>query len=663
MMIILFSLWPRSDAYAQASSDRSSTILDWNGHVTLYDFITQRLHQQYRLRDSLLHEALLHHQLTNYQQQCRQQYFSLIGALPEKTPLHAQIMDSILQPGYRIEKLIFESLPHHHVTANLYIPTGRGPFPAILFCCGHEALAKATLTYQQTAILLAQHGFVVLVIDPISQGERYQLTNSQGEPLTRGGTTEHTLLAAGANLIGTSVVKYELWDNIRAIDYLCSRREVDTSRLGCIGNSGGGTQVAYLIPFDPRIKVAVICSYITRRERTLLLLGPQDGCQWVPGEGEAGLDMSDYIIMFAPKPVLILAGRYDFVDFNGTLDAFHELQQVYQSLKAPEHIALFAYDDGHGIQPPKQEQAVQWFRRWFMHDESPIHEAKLNTLPPDALQVTRTGQVNTAFADEQTLPAENLSVAQAWAKQRAYWLHNSSRKQYQQMLKRLLHLPPLENLSLDTQQMGYIQTATYRFQKIILRGHAFPPIPCLIAESPRGHRSVQWKIILNDAGKNAVFEDSLKLSQYAQQGYALLIADIRGIGETADDPRFNDRKYRNQEYRNAMLSLFIGFPLPAQRTQDVLILLDFITQYTNLSNLPIEIDASGPAAEAALLAAALDSRIHRLSLSDMPHRFMDFLLHPDWPDQYSYVIPDALSDFDLPDLIQFIGANKVIVSN
>ncbi|WP_092460178.1 alpha/beta hydrolase family protein [Thermoflavifilum thermophilum] len=649
--------------YAQTTSVRSYNVLDWNGHQTLHDFITQRLHQQYRHRDSLLHQALLHHQLEQYQQYCRQQYLSILGSMPPKTPLHAQLLSTIAEDGYRIEKIIFESLPHHHVTANLYVPVGKGPFPGILFCCGHEATAKATLTYQQTAILLAQHGFVVLMIDPISQGERYQLTDSSGNPLTRGGTTEHTLLAAGANLLGTSVVKDEMWDNIRAIDYLCSRPEVDSTRIGCIGNSGGGTQTAYLIPLDARIKAAVICSYVTRRERTLWLLGPQDGCQWLPGESEAGLDISDYIIMFAPRPVLILAGRYDFVDFNGTLDVYHELQQVYDTLGASSHISLFAYDDGHGIQPPKQEKAVQWFRKWFMHDDMPVHEKALPTLPADSLQVTITGQVNTAFADEQTLPAMRLSIARSWQASRTHWLHDSSRMQYQNMIKRILHLPESNHFSIDTQQMGTVVIAGYRFQKIIIRGNDFPPIPCLITDPSAFKSFTKWKIMLNQAGKDAVLKDSLYLMKSIRQSCMLLIADLRGMGETADDAAFNDKKYMNQEYRNAVLALFTGFSLPAQRTQDVLMLLNFITQHTSLSSLPIDIEATGPAAEAALLAAALNPHVHQFTLSDMPDSFMDFLLHPATPNQYSYVIPYALTCFDLPDLIQFVGSEKVRITN
>jgi len=646
-------------SWSQQRLHPSYTILDWKGSQMLHDFVIQKLHRCYQHRDSLLQEACQHHHIAPYQQHMLQRYLALLGTMPARTALHARVLDTLWESGYRIEKLVFESTPHHHVTANLYIPVGKGPFPGILFCCGHEAAAKATLTYQQTAIRLALQGFVVLVPDPIAQGERVQLTDTTGHPLTRGSTTEHTLLTSGALLVGNSVVKTELWDNIRAIDYLCTRAEVDSSRIGCIGNSGGGTQVAYLIPVDRRIKAAVISSYVTRRERSLALLGPQDGCQWLPGEGKAGLDISDYLIMFAPKPVLILAGRYDFVDFNGTCDVYHELQQVYRLLKAPDHIGLFAYDDGHGIQTPKQLAAVQWFRRWLHPARQPAEVQEPQTLPEAALQVTPTGQVNTSFPDEITLPAQTRSLAEACRLARKAWLHDSARARYQQMLRQKLGLSTSLAPLADTQQMGSFTKDGFHFQKIILRGPGFPPIPCIAGFPESTSPVTRIRIYFSEKGQSFILDNDTLLKRLAAGGYALLTADLRGMGETTDISTQNDPKYMNREYRNAMLSLFVGLPLPGQRVEDVLHVLLFVDQYTPWRQLPVEVDAGGPAAEAALLAAALNNRIHQLNLSNLPHRLTDFLLHSTTPDQLSYVIPDALKNMDFPEIIQFVGPQKI----
>jgi cephalosporin-C deacetylase-like acetyl esterase len=651
LLLLSFGIQP---VFAQ----RSYNILDWKSHTTLYHYVIHQLHRQYASRDSALKKALQTNTLAGYQTVCRKRYFKLLGGFPAKTPLHPQVTGTVQEKGYRIEKVVYESFPHHHVTANLYIPDGRGPFPGILFFCGHEATAKATTTYQQTSILLAKHGFVVLTIDPISQGERYQFTGPTGHPLTRGGTTAHTLLASGSNLVGTSVVAYQLWDNERGLDYLCSLKEVDTSRLGCIGNSGGGTQAAYFIPYDPRIKAAAVCSYVTRRERTLELLGPQDGCQWLPGESGAGLDISDYLIMFAPKPVLILAGRYGFVDFSGTRDVYGELKEVYRHLHQPEKVGLFAYDDGHGIQIPKQEAAVRWFCHWFFHDNRPIGETDVHTLPEAALQVTKSGQVNSAFKDEATIQTHNLSLADSWKQPRRQLLETSSPEAYRKMIRKVLAIGPSTPV-LDTQQMGTLQKDGYQFQKLILRRKGQPPLPCLLAYAPGNRKEQKLMILLSAKGKKSVLQNDSLISAYAARGDALLVADLRGMGETSDEPAFNDKKYDNSEYRVAMLSLFIGHPLPGQRTEDIFTLLNYCKSDPHLKSLPVTIRASGVAAEPALLAAALDTRIDALQLVHTVPSFYTLLDHPMMQDQYAYIIPDVLRYFDLAGLVKFVGKNRV----
>lgn len=654
LLCLLFYILCGCTSYAQ----KSYNVLDWKSNTTLYNYIIQRLHQQYVQRDSTLAKAFCNKALPLYQKDCRERYFKILGTMPEKSPLHAEVTGRIQQNGYRIEKVIYESFPHHHVTADLYIPDGKGPFPGVLFFCGHEATAKATITYQQTAILFVKHGFVVLVIDLVSQGERYQFTDSSGNPLARGGTTGHTLLASNSNLVGTSVVSYQLWDNERGLDYLCSLKFVDTARLGCLGNSGGGTQTTYFIPYDPRIKVAAVCSYVTRRERTLELLGPQDGCQWLPDESKAGLDISDYLIMFAPKPVLILAGRYGFVDFNGTLDVYRELKKVYRQLHQPEKVKLFAYDDGHGIQIPKQEVAVQWFRRWLYNDNSSIKENNLNTLSEKELNATKTGQVNTAFKNEVDIQTRNLSLANKWQKQRSNLLTQSTRESYQRMLEKFLNIH-ITNSIVDTQEIGSFTKDGYHFNKLILRRRNQPPLPCLLAYQSKNKRNDTLIIWLSEEGKEAIARNDSLLNEYNKRGYALLVVDLRGMGETEDNPAFNDKKYYNKEYRDAMLSLFIGKPLPGQRAEDVFTLLDYCKSDKYLKQSFIQINASGTAAEAALLAATLDNRINKVQLYHTIHSFYELLNHPLMKNQYSYVIPDALQYFDLTDLVKFTGKDKV----
>lgn len=277
-------------------------VLDWKAEYSVNASLLQNIHRQSESRRLTFTRALRSQdQIRKYQGTCRKSYLQILGSLPQRSPLNALVTGTVKRDGYNIEKIIYESFEHHHVTANLYLPDGKGPFPAALLSCGHEDAAKATESYQKTAMLFAKNGFVVFVIDPVSQSERRQITNSAGVPTVRGGTTEHTLLNASSNLCGSSVAAYELWDNVRGLDYLETRSEVDTARIGCLGNSGGGMQTVYFVGFDRRVKVGAVCSFLTSRERTFELGQAFDGCSQIPSEGNMHLEMSDFLIAGAPK--------------------------------------------------------------------------------------------------------------------------------------------------------------------------------------------------------------------------------------------------------------------------------------------------------------------------------------------------------------------------
>src|SRR5207253_7664132 len=124
----------------------------------------------------------------------------------------------------------------------------------------------------------------VLCYDPIGQGERIQLLDKDGKPAISRGTDEHDMVGVGALLIGSSTATYRIWDGIRSLDYLAGRAEIDPKRLGCTGNSGGGTLTAYLMALDERIGCAAPSCYITSLERLFATIGPQDAEQQITGQ-------------------------------------------------------------------------------------------------------------------------------------------------------------------------------------------------------------------------------------------------------------------------------------------------------------------------------------------------------------------------------------------
>lgn len=619
-------------------------VFNWKSEYTLNTWLLRRMHEQYDERRATLQRALASpRSMQVYRDSCRQRYKKLVGSLPPKTDLNVQVRGIILQQGYAIRKIIYESLPGHHVTASLYVPEGMGKkFPAVLLFCGHEPEAKASVSYQQTAILLAKNGIVALVIDPISQGERHQLLDAAGNPLTRGGTTEHTLINAAANLTGSGAVAYELWDNIRALDYLVTRPEVDTEKIGCLGNSGGGTQTAYFIGFDDRIKVAAPCSYIASRERNFDLAGANDGCQHVVGEGEARLEIADFLIMFSPKPLLILAGRYDFVDYTGTVQAHDELQKVYTTLQSQDKLKLFTADDGHGISKSKREAAVTWFRKWLYNDDTPVTEGAVETIPAEELACTPEGEVGKHFPEELNDFKRAKLIADSLKQRRS-----ALPKDLPALVKQVLNIGT-SRTKIERESVGTVNKEGYSIEKVIARKAGQIPLPVL-AVYPKGQvKGVSFW--LHSKGKWKIADSTALITKYLGQQQAVIMADLSGAGETADPVALNDPKYFNAEYRNAMLALHIGTSLPALRTQDVITLLDLVAQDEKLKAAPVKVFANGHLALPALQAAVIDNRIREVQVSDTVSSFEEAITDPLKKDWYSYVIPGVLQYYDIADL-------------
>jgi cephalosporin-C deacetylase-like acetyl esterase len=631
-------------------------ILDWKTEYTLNNHLIQQMLGQYDHRMEALQQALSSKQnLQSYIKSVRDKFITLLGDRPPLSPLNARITGTLSRDGYRIEKVVYESFAQHHVTTNLYIPDGRGPFPAVLLFCGHEDVSKATESYQKTAILFAKNGFVVFVIDPISQSERHQLTDAAGKPLTRGGTTEHTLINASSNIVGTSAAAYELWDNVRALDYLVTRSEVDTARIGCAGNSGGGMQTIYFAAYDQRIKVIAPCSYLASRERTLELSGPPDGCATIPGEGAMELEMVDYLIAAAPKPVLVLAGRFDFIDYNSTLFAFNDLKQAYSVLGEPGKAQLFVYDDGHGISQPKRAAVVDWFKRWLMRSSPLIKETPEKVSTDKELFATASGQVNIEYKNEVTIFERNKTLADSFAASRESFKKLPKADQLEK-IKELLGIT-LNNEGIGAEDAGEFTKNNIRFQKFIVRKHNEVPIPVLVVYPAKIKKVVAW---FHSEGKHVIADSAALIRKYMEEGTALVIPDVRGIGELEDKAELNDPKYYNKEYRNAMIALHIGKPLVGQRAADILTIIQFIESDEKLKDAPAEIHAQGILCLSALHAALFNEKVAHVTIYDSILSFESILENPLQKNSYSLVVPGVLKYYDFASLVAKVNRVSIV---
>ncbi len=576
----------------------------------------------------------------------REQYEEMLGWMPEKTPLNPEVTGTITVPGenYIIEKVIYEARPSHRVTANLYLPTGMAdPVPGVLIACGHSNEGKAYDAYQRAAILTAKNGMAALIFDPICQGERQQGASFPGT------TTGHTLVGIGARTLGMSAATYEVWDCVRSMDYLASRPEVDSSRLGMMGNSGGGTQTAWAMAYDDRIVAAAPSCFITNAElyysqsKSL----PDDE-QWFYKQGLYGIEQGDFIAMRAPQPTRVLAADQDYFPLAGAQQAVAEAKQGYALLGAEEKCDLFHYNDPHGFSRPRREAGVQWMKTWLFGDDSPVVEPALTVQSVDALRCTPTGQLHDSYADERTVPELTLERAQGLRSARdAFWATTDDATA-RGVLRDLLMLPA-DPGTVAVTHYGILDRDGYIIRRMKLSRDGEVPVPALLFVPDNLTSDTAATLYLDGSGKAAQAAPGGDVESLVLSGEIVMSIDARGFGETSDS---RGSTYRNENYRVSALSLYNGQPILGGRVEDALSALDVLLAQPKVDANRISIIGVGDAGPVAAHAAAVDTRFSRIALrnQNVESWIDDVIRAPLASNRLQHVVPGALEKYDLPDL-------------
>src|SRR5258707_3522140 len=269
----------------------------------------------------------------------------MIGGLPTaKTDLHAQITGKIQMDGFSIEKLIFQSLPGVYVTALVYLPDDRSKkHPAVLVPAGHAADGK--FHYQALSQRLVGRGYVVISWDPIGQGERSQFWDSAaGKSRYNLVCGEHAVMGNLAYLAGANLARWEIWDGIRAVDYLLTRPEVDGQRISITGTSGGGFQATLIAALDDRIKVAAPSCYISalpmRISNRIFADPDSDPEQDLFCMISNGVDQPELLLLKYSLPALASAAVLDFFPIEGTRNTVRQVRRLYETVDRGDRIAL-----------------------------------------------------------------------------------------------------------------------------------------------------------------------------------------------------------------------------------------------------------------------------------------------------------------------------------
>jgi len=587
----------------------------------------------------------------------REQMLKNLGGFPERTPLNARVVGVLERTAYRIEKVIFESQPHFYVTANLYLPTtGHPPYPAILYPLGHERGGKANPTWQQMLGSLATKGFVALAWDPIGQGERLQIFDEDlRESKVGNSTTEHTVVGTQCMLVGDHLARYTIWDGMRALDYLLSRKEVDPARIGLTGNSGGGTHTAYIAALDDRIQVAAPSCYITSWHLMLDTIGPQDAEQTFPLWLQEGLDYPDYLYAFAPKPYILLSAIRDFFPIAGARETFAEAEKVYSAIGAREKLGIFEADDGHGYNKTRRLAAYDWFGRWLKGARDTDPEPQIEMATPEELRCTATGQVSTSLGGESvfTLNQKRLAQLKTSRLTRPADLPGKVREV-------IRYEPPSGPLQVTS--YGAITRSGYRVEKLIYESEPGIFVPSLLYVPDAGASKKAAVLMVTGDGKAASASEA---EQFAASGTVVLSIDMRGTGETRVETDVNSREFDHYfgDFNDTMTALLVGKTMAGMRALDISRGVDVLTSRKEVDANQVYGYGKDEGALPLLYAAVLDGKIRRVMLDGMLVSYESVVNSRVSRRILEGVAPGMLKYYDLQDLVAAMAPRDVWIVN
>lgn len=598
------------------------------------------------------------------QQAVRTKLMELVGPLPEKAPLNGKTVGKIQRDGYVIEKVVYESRPGHHITANLYLPSVRDSrIPGVLVPCGHSTNGKAAIPYQSICISLAKHGLAALIFDPIGQGERHQLLDDKGKFLVQG-TTEHSLEGVGGWLVGFGCASYRIWDGIRSLDYLASRPEIDPERLGCTGNSGGGTMTSYLMAVDLRIKAAAPSCYLTTLERLFDTIGPQDAEQNFPGQVAFGIDHVDYITLRAPLPTIMCVGTQDYFDIDGAWTTFREAKAIYGLLGHGERMDLFEFNDKHGFSLPRRTAAMRFLRRWLVGKDDNPEEGELQLSSDPELQCTQSGEVLADFKGGVSVFDLNRKRADELAERRKM-LWAGHRAKALDEVRRLSGMRPATGtpgagLAQPASSFAMKSGAKGSVQKIILQNQGELPIPALlfqpVSDKPTKRPAVLY---VSGDGKSVDAGADGSIAALVGTGKTVLSIDVRGIGETTHGSTKNRDGYFGTDFEPTLLALHLNRPMIGQRAEDVIVALNYLLSRDDVDSKQIEVIGTGTCGPVVLHAAAFDERIAKTTIVGSIESWSAVAASPLAKNQLTNVVPFALEYYDLPNLVAAIAPRTV----
>lgn len=588
------------------------------------------------------------------------------GPEPEKTPLNARVTSITERETYRIEKVVFESRPGFLVTGNLYVPKGKeGPMPAVVGTCGHSLNGKAETAYQSFCQGLARMGYVVLIYDPIGQGERFQYIKDEGAKGLKsrygGSVSEHIQCGNQQGLVGEFFGAWRAWDGVRALDYLLSRPEVDPKHVGVTGNSGGGTMTTWLCGVESRWSMAAPSCFVTTFLHNAENELPADTEQCPPQVLALGLDHSDFLAAMAPKPVIVLAKERDFFDARGSEESYERLKKLYTLLGAPDHVKLFIGPTYHGYTQENREAMYQFFNKTTGVSDAQTEPALTIEKDPE-LWCAPKGQVSELKS--KTVMEFTAEAAAVLSGKRGK-LDGAA---LVPAMKKALRLAEVQGASpyrilRSAGSRGYPSKSSCCYavetEPGILSFVTRLFDEALTSRLPRGQKRAVLYIAHHSADAELVSEPLVQDLIAAEKDAAFFACDPRGIGESKPNTCGVDQflKPYGSDYFYAAHGLMLDRPVLGQRVEDVLRVIELLTAN---GHEEIHLAGRGWGAIVAAIAACLAAPVKQVTLKNALSSWTDVATTADYKWPFAMLPHGVLNHFDLPDCYELLATKKAL---
>ena len=566
------------------------------------DLVESRLRNQATVKFGI-------HQLPSNLQEWEQYRTQLRNTIIQKTgfivqhqlALNIQETGSTKMNGYTVKNIAFQTRPGVYATANLFVPDGNGPFPAVINMIGHWSKGKMDRDgSQQIGHSLALNGYVCLSIDPWGAGERGSV---QGQFEYHGANLGASFLNIGETLLGVQIS-----DNMRGVDLLSSLPFVDSNKIGATGASGGGNQTMWLTAMDDRIKAAVPVVSVGTFEAYVM----RSNCicesltDALTFTEEAGI-----LAMIAPRALKMSNHNQDSSPTFFPMEmqrSFKNAKPVFKMLGAENKISYQTFDKVHGYFPEDREVMLGWFDLYLkgIGTGAAKTEKPFELLPEEKLFVYPDGK-----RDPNYITTSIFCTTRGNELRSEYLSKNLINPELKR--KELVSVLRISEPSKLKMVYNYGKQAGWDRMALETTDAKLIPILHLAPSNP----SLGYILITNPGGKDSISTELIE--EYRKKGQGIVLMDLSGTGETYSLKEIKNNKSMAL-HTVSRAELFLGKTIMGEWVKELAIVSDFLKYSYKAGS--VTLDGSKEAGLASLFLAATGGNVNSLTLRDVPLSYL-----------------------------------------